>query len=210
MTLGYWWGRSAQPNNVGTGGWDTFGTPPFWQMNPSDSSLVALGWAELDRALNAHARMIGLDAYGFQNPGDAVRWLKMLKARAPATYFVTEQLLPDYLHVLAPTYMIEFSIFGGNTTLNIERPHHVSMMLCPGGELMLQANEPFTPARVISVAKYGMSAIAGYTTFSAGDVTDVVASGRWLDVGESSVEQFDRPLSFRIRGGRGRERTAIL
>ncbi len=196
MTLGYWWGRSAQPNNVGTGGWDTFGTPPFWQMDPSDASLVALGWAELDRALNAHARMIGLDAYGFDKPGDAVRWLKMLKARAPATYFVTEQLLPDYLHVLAPTYFIEASI--DDEDFNLSRSLHVANYVCPGSECFVQGNEPFTPARVITLAKFGYSPIGGYTFFDPGDVAGVRAEERWPDVGECAVHPHTKALGLRV------------
>lgn len=118
VQLGFWWGLSVTV----TQGWEN---PTATGLDPTNPQHRALAFAELDTAVAAGARLIGLDAFRMDHPADAWYWLQQLQARAPQVTFVTEYGAPDYIHALAPTF------HGG---IHITTPHLLADFLNPGHE----------------------------------------------------------------------------
>jgi hypothetical protein len=132
--LGFWWGNSVTVMQ----GWDTDAS--VHGLDVRNSADRAAGFAELDAARAAGAKLIGLDAYGMQNPGDGYRWLQDMKAHAPEVRFVTENAASDLIHNLAPTFHENSGIF---------TPHVVADFLNPGQETwanMTVLHEPTGPS----------------------------------------------------------------
>ena len=196
MQQGFWWGLAAYPENSSM--WDQ---APCGStvIDPDDHETVAKAYAELDLAVTQWgANLIGLDAFGFEKPAHAFRWLQMLKARYPNVLFVTEQALPDYLHVLAPTYIIEQP---AGTQAN---PFWLHQFINPGGEcwLQLDAYEPSgQPAktarqRTDEVAAMGYTPVSGFfqTGGSNALAVGLRAADRWTELGESAIAGYNAPL----------------
>lgn len=118
VDFGFWWGHSTWIHRQ----WDPRTRE---ELDPNNPDHVRLANAELDMAVRAGAKLIGLDAYTISKPGDAFRWLEMMQRRAPGVRFVTEQSASDLLHVLAPTFTEQHLVQG---------PHVLADFLVPGHE----------------------------------------------------------------------------
>lgn len=132
VQLGLWWGRSAQVMRQ----WDT----PNWEpMNPHNSEHRAAAFAELDLAVQAGARTIGLDAIYTHTPvWDVHLWLRLMKDRHPGVKFVTEGRTPDFLHALTPTWMEFYEEYTpGRSVSEVKRvstAFYLADFLLPGHE----------------------------------------------------------------------------
>lgn len=117
IQYGFWWGHSTKIME----GWDT-GVSRM--LNPNNPRDVAAGYAELDRAVEAGATLIGLDAFVMERPGDLYNWLRMMQQRAPQVRFVTEQMASDIIHSLAPTYTDNIRVTGRHEWADMLNPGH--------------------------------------------------------------------------------------
>ncbi|MGD9689866.1 MAG: hypothetical protein AB7K52_09465 [Phycisphaerales bacterium] len=118
IDLGFWWGNSITI----TRGWEQ---PTIEGLNPENPEHRTLAFDELDQAVAAGARLIGLDAFRLSNPSRLYQWMLQMRARAPHVKFVTEHALPDFMHTLAPTF---------HEAIRIRTPHLLADFLNPGHE----------------------------------------------------------------------------
>ncbi len=126
ITFGLWWGRAAQVMTS----WDT---PDAVLLNPDNPAHVAAAQRELDLALQAGVKEIGLDTLTLMYAWDAYRWLGMLRERAPGVKFVVEPACPDFLHTLGARFV------QGNRPQNerqftLEESQRIADFLLPGHE----------------------------------------------------------------------------
>lgn len=133
VTLGLWWGRSAQLMQS----WDT---PDYEDFDPGDPSHVEAAFRELDLAAEAGATMIGLDAFSHRHAPywELAEWLIRMQERYPQMRFITESRKPDFMHALAPTFMAGYGIVDNPETIEdvqrIKEPFHLADFLLPGHE----------------------------------------------------------------------------
>lgn len=97
--IGLWWGSSVRVMR----GWNA---TEVEMLDPDKPEHVALAFRELDIAVAAGARTIGLDAFRLMQPWDAWRWLQMMQRRAPGVKFIVEPMSGDLLHTLAPGFLL--------------------------------------------------------------------------------------------------------
>lgn len=194
MQQGFWWGLSAYPERASV--WDQAPCGAD-TIDPDNATLVQRAYAELDIAVKQWgAQLIGLDAFGFDRPGHGYRWLSMLKARYPGVMFVTEMSLPDYLHVLAPTYIIE------TPRGTMANPFWLHQFINPGSECWLQLeafqpdNQPTKTAlqRTNEVAAMGFTPMSSFFGADESIASNLRAADRWTELGESAIADYDRPL----------------
>ena len=124
--LGLWWGSSARVMRE----WNTDQWEPLEVHNPEHQMLA---FKELDNAVAAGVRIIGLDAFRRLQPWDAWDWLTMLKRRAPNVTFVTEPPCGDVIHLLAPAFLVATRP-ANQIQLRLNQPHALADYLVPGHE----------------------------------------------------------------------------
>ncbi len=127
VNLGLWWGRSAQ---VMPDGWDTFAIE---DLDPNNPEHAALGFREIDAAYAAGARLIGLDAFRRMQAWDALRWIQMMRVRAPAVRFITEPVCGDIVHNRYPAFQVATRP-QNEAELRVETRHYLADLLNPGHE----------------------------------------------------------------------------
>ncbi len=132
--VGLWWGNCV---NASTS-WDAHDLTTIIpdDANPADDNLAL---AELDLAANSGAQVVGLDAFIVLPQWQGYHWLKRLQQRHPGTRFCTEAMASDFLHTLAPSYMLG-TRNAGNQGLKVTNPHHLADFLNPGHEIWAQIN----------------------------------------------------------------------
>ncbi|MGD9690215.1 MAG: hypothetical protein AB7K52_11230 [Phycisphaerales bacterium] len=183
MQLGLYWGRCLAVDD--SSDWDV-STPE--QLDLSDPALVATAVAEMDLAVSRWgAQLIGLDEFDTKNtPALGPAWLRLLQGRYPHAMLVTEQALPDYLHVIAPTFITETDDPG-----TVDRPFWLQQYLNPGHECVLQILDlPFGVSenqRAHQLLDMGFSPLAIWSTTLD---TSLRATPRWMELGEASIPCF--------------------
>ncbi len=126
ISLGYWWGRSAQipiPNQ-----WPPDSLEPADLSNSQHTSFLK---NEISLAAQYHAREIGLDAFTYLSPEDRYEWIPLLKSLAPEVKFIHEREGPDFLHR-------QISNIGMHTeTKFIKGPDMLAWYLNPSSEIII-------------------------------------------------------------------------
>jgi hypothetical protein len=142
--------------------------------------------------------MIGLDQHsltGFsKSPKRALEWFKVLLARYPHRMLITERALPDFLHVVAPTTVLETSAQVGS----IASPWWLPIYMMAGGEYYIIVER--LPDDVSSAERAAELAAAGFTPMASWPgplVQGTRAALRWRDLGEFEVPRFDRGVTLR-------------
>lgn len=123
--LGLWWSRSAR---IAV----SYDPPTFIDLDPTNPEHVQKAFADLDAAVAAGARTIGLDAFRNMDVWLAYDWMQRLQERAPGVKFVVEPPLGDIMHTLAPCFLL--ATRAGEGALRIETRHYLADMLLPGHE----------------------------------------------------------------------------
>lgn len=131
--LGFWWGRSAQVSFD----WDDSRSE---QLDPSNPAHVEAAFDELDLAVQAGARTIGMDTFGYRAIPlwDSYPWLTTMQQRYPEVKFVLEPMPSDIMHTKAAGWLRGFNDGQPVETeeeLNfIKGPHVLADFLLPGHE----------------------------------------------------------------------------
>ncbi len=189
MQLGLYWGRACRVPDS-----DVWSELDRHDFDPSSGSDVNRMRRELDLAVKVwKAQAIGLDAYalGLSTPGQGVAWLRDMQAHYPHTLFITEEALPDVLHVFAPTYVIDSDAETG-TVLS---PFWLVNYINPGSEYIVQSNVASgQAARALQLASDGFTAISGWgPSIEAG----LRAAPRWIELGEFPIPGYTSPFASR-------------
>ncbi|MCC6285999.1 MAG: hypothetical protein IT439_12000 [Phycisphaerales bacterium] len=131
--LGLWWGNSGQFTRV----WNPTELEGF---NPNNPSHVEAAFHEIDMAVAAGARTIGMDAFSHRviREWDGYRWLQRLRERYPGVKFVVEPKANDLYHTLAAGYFRGYEIPDSATDPSdvhaLDSPHYLADFLVPGHE----------------------------------------------------------------------------
>lgn len=183
VDLGFWWGRSAQVV-------DDWTDEDAQDLDPDNPTHVARAFRELDLAVHAGARTIGVGAFRRMPLWRAVKWLETLQRRAPGVRFVTEPICGDVMHALTPAFLVA-TRSENNAALRLETPHALADLLNPGHEtwglirrdrLESFLGRPATDADVAEearrIAALGYVPVVGYnvepgTAFDAAETWDI-------------------------------------
>jgi len=99
--IGVWWGRSCQ---VSPGGWD----PPYLEdFDPDRADHLQGKLQELDLAVKAGARTVGLDTFGtrYTPLWKLYEWMRLMRLRHPDVHFMMEPRPCDVMHTIAPSVL---------------------------------------------------------------------------------------------------------
>jgi hypothetical protein len=132
--VAFWWGRSCQVADK----WDDDQLESF---DPDKQAHRQAAFAEMDMAVKAGARSIGLDTFSCRHTPvwKLVEWLDTLKARYPGVRFCAEPLTNDLIHRKISTYYR-----GHNDRQRVDHPdeidiyhnpHYLADFLLPGHEI---------------------------------------------------------------------------
>jgi len=184
VQFGLWWGESCKVPES-----DTWSDGSRHNLDPTNASDRSRMFEELDVAVQIwHAQVIGLDAYGLAstNPGRSVEWLRALQRRYARVLFITEENLPDFLHVVAPTYRDE------GTFEAVQSAAWIVQYVNPGAEYLMQTvSGEDQPETVDRFCRLGYTAIGGWSDPLGGSGLLVRALHRWREIGERAVPGFD-------------------
>lgn len=157
LTLGIWWGHSDLLYPSAT--WEPL-TPAA--LNPFSTADAAEAFKELDLCVKTWgAQLIGLDAYAFSSR-EAVVWMRKLRSNYPHVMFITERALPDFPHVLAPTFITQADLPDGL----ISDPFWIIKYLNPGSEYIVQVDQLGTVTdsdRADQLAADGLTMLTSWT-----------------------------------------------
>lgn len=133
--VGLWWGNSAGFTDQ----WDAEHVVP---LNPFDGDLSddLAAYAELDGAVSAGVNVVGLDAFIAMPQWRAYDWLKRMQRRQPGVRFVTEAMASDFLHTIAPSYILATRP-NSSAGYRVTDPHHLADFLNPRHEIWGQIGE---------------------------------------------------------------------
>jgi len=188
MQMGLYWGECCKVPESNT--W-TNGTRH--EFDPTDPSDVTRMLEETDLAVQHwNAQVIGLDAYALaaKYPGRSVRWLRFMQQRYSNVLFITEAELPDFVHVIAPTYRTE------DPNGSVQSAAWVAQYINPGGEYVMQTNDPTgQSANADRFCSLGYTPIGGW---SVALTQRTRALQRWNEVGERAIPHFDSSRSRTI------------
>lgn len=133
--LGLWWGNSGKFASC----WNPSELPSFDPENPEH---VEAALHELDMAIQAGARSIGLDSFSHKTIRlwDAYPWIQRLRARYPGVKFVMEPKAMDIMHTICAGYFRGYELPDGNGPVDpkdvhaLDSPHYLADFLVPGHE----------------------------------------------------------------------------
>ncbi len=186
MQIGLYWGHACRVPDS-----DTWSNLARHEFDPSSSSDVSRMRRELNLVVKVwKAQVVGLDEFtlGAVSPGQGAAWLRDMQSHYPHTLFITERALPDVLHVICPTYLIDED----ETTGTVLSPYWLMHYINPGSEYIVQNNKGSGQvARALQLASDGFTPISGWTV----TLDPTRATPRWSELGEWPIPGFDQSFS---------------
>lgn len=133
--LGLWWGNAGKF----AARWNPADLEGF---NPRNARHVERALHEVDLAVGAGARVIGLDTFGHKAipTWDAYPWLQSLRTRYPGVKFVMEPKAIDIMHTISAGYHRGYKIpddgiaHGRDDVNALDSAHYLADFLVPGHE----------------------------------------------------------------------------
>lgn len=209
--LGLWWGRALQVA-------DRWNPTRLTNFDPDNPRHVTLAKRELDSAVAAGARYIGLDTF---TPGQTpawklVPWLERMQQEYPTLKFVTEPSQFDVLHTLCPTYIEAYnpSVSSRPATrdgyFQLTHPNYLADFLLPGHEtwgamsyhiLRSYEGDPThadVEADLRRIASYGYRPLLFW---SSPKPANLVVAQTWETTVPASLRESDRMIT-NLRAGR--------
>ncbi len=163
--VGLWWGRSMEPA-VPT---PYAQTPHYWlpieihDFDPCDPDDVARGHVEIDGAGGIGATTIGLDFTNQVGSWHVYFWVRHLQGRHAYRY-CTEPLQSDFVHTIAPNYLLFAELDGDGGEHELTHDRHLLMdFLNPCHETWAMIKrEPGTSIPAASLVEAWMLTAASY------------------------------------------------
>ena len=129
---GLWWGHSLEYQ-------PSWNSPDVTSLDLDEPRQVEAAFAELDRAAQAGATLMGLDAFSHRHlpPWKSYHWLLRMQQRHESMTFITEGCTVDFMHTLAPTWIDSYAAnsLPAHRQGDLSRRHALADWLLPGHEI---------------------------------------------------------------------------
>lgn len=216
ITLGLWWGRSVQVSREwNSAQWEAF--------DPDNQAHVQAAFAEMDAAVRAGAKEIGLDTFNaaITPIWKLVPWLERMRENYPGVKFSVEPITCDLMHRLGPTFIVGWTtgrVQQESDLYKLSTPFYLADLLVPGHEswgamsyhIHRSNNYPVTPENIQRDAE--RLASLGYVPIMFDDPAtprNIRAAESWLTTLPADVLRgsgwnvnFSTPSAFRRSDGR--------